>query len=242
MYDDRGRSVRLGPFPETMFGIYAELKVYLVEESDVKEPGTSFAGRIENHIEREVESLSASEFLTKIPRVLEQAGMKHVIEVDENDIVVYSSDQASQQDWDEAFKTALNLESSSKGTNGWWILVSGWNNEFKFRQDVTFKQKHTFAAPSMTLVIRALPAEWARQPEEAFDAWMSRLRTTLHDKGSVKEEENRVRPKFEKYLGDHQQLIKDAFAVRDLSQSLLINFSEIDVESFIKNYSAEQPS
>jgi hypothetical protein len=231
---------RIGPYPEGMYGIFAELKVYLVEESGTKEPADAFVGRVEKHIERGVESLAASDFLTKVRGVFGQAGMKHVIMMDKNDITIFDSDEESQEDWGQGFNAALDAESSSGGKGDWWILVSGWNEEFKFRQDVTFKHKHTLATPSIAFVIRALPAEWGRGSGEDFDAWLSRLQSTLGNKQSVKEEEIRVRPKIEKYLEDYKQLLKGAFAVRDFSQSLNINLSGIDLESFKANYSAEQ--
>ena len=92
----------------------------------------------------------------------------------------------------------------------------------------------------MTLVVRALPAEWGKRPDEDFAAWMSRLRSVLANKQAVKDEENQVRPKIEKYLEDYKQLLRGAFAVRDFSKDLRINLSQIDPESFERNYSAEQ--
>jgi hypothetical protein len=223
-----------------MYGIYVELGVYLVEGSEVKVPAASLVGRLERHIEREVESLTAGEFLTQIKGVAAQAGMKHVIGVEKDDVTIYSSDQESEEDWDEGFKAALDIQNSSEGTNSWWILMSGWNEEFKFRQDITFRKKHTLAAPSMTLVIRGLPAEWGKRPDEDFVAWMSRLRSTLANKQGVKDEENQIHPKMEKYIEDYKQLLKGVFAVRDFSKNLRINLSEIELESFKWDYSAEQ--
>jgi len=223
-----------------MYGILAELKIYLVEGLQAKEPSATFIGRIEKHIEREVESLTGRDFLTNIQRALQQAGMKRVIMMSKNDVNIYAYDQENKVDWSEAFETALK-QSSAKGTDEWWVLVSGSNEEFKFRQDVTFKERHSLAAPSMTLVIRALPEEWALQSGEDFGSWMQRLQQTLRDKESVKAEEIRIRPKIEKYLQDYQQLLKGAFAVRDFSQSLRINLSGIDLKSFKENYSVDQP-
>jgi hypothetical protein len=225
-----------------MYGIFAELKVYLVEESDAKGPPATFVGRIERHLEREVEGLTTNDFLSKIQGVLQQAGMKRVIMMNKNDVVTYAYDQENPKDWAEVFSAALKEGGSSKGLDEWWVLVSGWNEEFKFRQDITFKEKHTFAAPSMTLEIRALPAELALQPGENFDSWIHRLQLALSDKDGLKEEEIRIRPRIEKYLQDYQQLLKGAFAVRDLSQSLRINLSGIDLESFGENYSIDQAS
>jgi hypothetical protein len=226
--------------PEGMYGIYAELGVYLVEESGAKVPADTLVGRLEKHIEREVESLTAGEFLARIQGVAAQAGMKHVIGIEKDDVTIYASDQESEEDWDEGFKVALDAESASGGTDSWWVLMSGWNEEFKFRQDITFRKKHTLASPSMTLVIRALPAEWGKQPDEDFATWMSRLRSVLANKQGVKDEENQVHPKIEKYLEDYKQLLRGAFAVRDFSKNLRINLSEIELESFKWDYSAEQ--
>jgi hypothetical protein len=151
-------SAPIGHYPEGMYGIFAELKVYLVEESDAKGPPATFVGRIERHLEREVEGLTTNDFLSKIQGVLQQAGMKRVIMMNKNDVVTYAYDQENPKDWAEVFSAALKEGGSSKGLDEWWVLVSGWNEEFKFRQDITFKEKHTFAAPSMTLEIRAFPA------------------------------------------------------------------------------------
>jgi hypothetical protein len=82
----------------------------------------------------------------------------------------------------------------------------------------------------------------ALQPGENFDSWIHRLQLALSDKDGLKEEEIRIRPRIEKYLQDYQQLLKGAFAVRDLSQSLRINLSGIDLESFGENYSIDQAS
>jgi hypothetical protein len=218
----------------------AEFKVYLARESDAKEPPAGFVGKIAEHLEQEVESLTATDFLSKIQGVLQQAGMKRVIMTNRNDVATYAYDKENQKDWSEVFEAALKEESLAKGTAEWWVLVSGWNEEFKFRQDVTFKERHSLAAPSMTLVIRALPVEWAMQPGEDFGSWMQRLRLTLSDKEGVKQEELRIQPKIEKYLQEYQQLLKAAFAVRDISQSLRINLSGILLESFRENYSTEQ--
>jgi hypothetical protein len=223
-----------------MYGIFAELKVYLVEESGAKGPPTTFVGRIERHVEQEVESLTASDFLSRIQGVLQQAGMKRVIMMNKNDVTTYAYDQENQEDWGDAFKAALKEEGSSKGNDEWWIVVSGGNEEFKFRQAITFKEKHTLAAPSMALEIRALPAELALQSGENFDLWMQRLGLALRDKDGLKAEEIRIRPRIEKYLQDYQQLLKAAFAVREFSQSLTISLSGIDLKSFAENYYVEQ--
>jgi hypothetical protein len=53
----------------------------------------------------------------------------------------------------------LKQISSSEGTDEWWVLVTGSNQDFKFRQDITFREKHSLAAPSMTVAVRALPAD-----------------------------------------------------------------------------------
>lgn len=237
----RGASGPPSLYPEGMYGIFAELKVYLVEESDTKEPPATFVGRIERHIEREVESLTTKDFLMKIQGALKQARMNRVITMNKNDVNSYIADLDEQGYWDEPFEAALKEGNSSKGVDEWWILVSGWNEEFKFRQDVTFKEKHSLAAPSMTLVIRALPAEWAIKSGEDFGSWKQRLRLTLQDKKGVKAEENLMLPKIEKYLQDYQKLLKEVFAVRDFSQSLRINLSGTDLESVGLNHSPEQP-
>jgi hypothetical protein len=208
-----------------MYGIYAELKVYLAEESDLSSPQASLLGRIESHIEQEVETLASSDFLSKIKGVFEWVRMKHVIQMTQNDVIVYSSGQASQEDWEDAFMVALNLQNASKGTDAWWIIVSGSNEEFYFRQDVMFKQKHALATPSIAFVIRALPAYW-----------MERI------KYPMKIEDDLNRPKIEKYLDDYQQVIKDTFVVRDLSRSLRIDLSKVDQESIRENWSSEQTS
>ena len=166
--------------------------------------------------------------------------MKHVIEVEKDDVTIYASDQESEENWDAGFRAALDAETSSGGTDSWWILMSGWNEEFKFRQDVTFRKKHTLANPSMTLVIRALPAEWGKRPDENVAAWMSRLKSTLENKQGVKDEETQIHPKIEKYLEEYKQPLRGAFAVRDFSKSLRINLSGIELASFKWNYSAEQ--
>jgi hypothetical protein len=236
------RVAPIGPYPEGMYGIFAEIKVYLVKESDAKEPSTTLVGRIEKHLEQEVERLASSEFLSKIQGVLQQAGMKRVITINKNDVTTYSYDSKNREDWDEVFEAALKDESSSKGIDEWWIVVSGWTEEFRFRQTITFKAKHTLAAPSMTLEIRALPAEWALQSGENFDSWMERLKLAVGDKDGSKSEEIRVQPRIEKYLQDYQLLLKGVFAVRDLSQNLRINLSGIDMESFRENYDIEQCS
>jgi hypothetical protein len=226
--------------PEGMYGIYAELGVYLVEESGVKVPGDTLVGRLEKHIEREVETLTAGEFLTRIQGVAAQAGMKHVIAVEKDDVTIYASDQESEENWDAGFRAAIDAEGASGGTDSWWVLMSGWNGDLKFRQDITFRRKHTLASPSMTLVIRALPAVWGMQPDEDFAAWMSRLRSALANKQEVKDEEGRSYARMEKYLEDYEQLLRGAFAVRDFSKDMRINLSQIDPESFERNYSAEQ--
>ncbi|HUK75402.1 MAG TPA: hypothetical protein VLU99_06375 [Nitrososphaerales archaeon] len=230
-----------GPYPDGMYGIYAELNVYLVKASDGKPTSETFASRIARHIQREVESLTTRDFLTKIQGVLQQVGMKRVIMMSKNDFNIYSFAQENKEDWNQVFESALS-GSSSEETDEWWILTTGGNESFKFRQEVTFTEKHTLASPSMKLVIRALPEEWALQSGEGFGQWMQRLQQTLRDKGAVEAEEIRVRPKIERYLQDYQQLLKDTFSPGDLSQTLRINLSGIDLKSFSANYSVDQPS
>lgn len=224
-----------------MYGIYAELKVYLVEATAERSLSETFAGRIAKHLQQEVESLTTRDFLTKIQGVLQQAGMKRVIWVKKSDDTIYFVDQENKEDWNQVFESALNA-SHSEETEEWWILTTGGNEDFKLRQEVTFKEKHSLASPSMGLVIRALPVEWALQPGEAFGSWMQRLQQTLRDKDAVQAEETQVRPKIERYLQDYQQLLREAFATRDISQSLTINLSGINLESFRENYSVDQGS
>jgi|GEM_PF-6568552 len=231
----------VGPFATGMYGIYAELNVYLVEASDGKPLSETFAGRIAKHLQQEVESLTTRDFLTRIQGVLQQAGMKQVIWLKKNDATIYAFDQENKEDWSQVFESALS-GSSSKETDEWWVLTTGANEDFKLRQEVTFKERHSLASPSMTLVIRALPEEWALQAREGFGSWMQRLQQTLRDKDAVEAEEIRIRPKIDRYLQDYQQLLKDTFSVRDFSQTLRINLSGIDTKSFSANYFVDQPS
>src|ERR1700733_2284098 len=106
--------------PEGMYGIYAELKVYL-ENQSAKTSTATLAGRIEKHLEREVESITSSDFLTKIQGPLRQAGMKHVIMIERNDVTIYDSDKGDEENWDRAFGIAMNEGSSSKGADTWWF-------------------------------------------------------------------------------------------------------------------------
>jgi len=115
--------------PEGMYGIYAELGVYLVEESGAKVSSDSLVGRLEKHIEREVESLTAGEFLTRIQGVAAQAEMKHVIAVEKDDVTIFASDQESEENWDAGFRAAMDAERVSGGTDSWWVLMSGWNGD-----------------------------------------------------------------------------------------------------------------
>jgi hypothetical protein len=71
---------------------------------------------------------------------------------------------------------------------------------------------------------------------------MLRLQQTLRDKERVQTEEIRIRPRIEKYLQEYQQLLKAVFSVKEFSQTLRINLSGIDLESFRENYFAEQAS
>jgi hypothetical protein len=93
------RGCRLGPYPEEMYGIFAEIKVYLGDGSS-SIPSSTFASRIERHIEREVESLNARDFLTKIQEALPKAGMKRVLTISKNDVNTYFFDWQGQDEWD----------------------------------------------------------------------------------------------------------------------------------------------
>jgi len=225
-----------------MYGIIANLKVYFVDDSEENRVSTTVVGRIEKHFEQKMESLTTKDFLTNIQRVLQQAGMRRVIRMNRNDRYVYNPDQPREVDWSNAFEVAQKEGASSKGRDEWWILVSGWNQQFKFRQDVMFKEKHALSVPPMVIEIRALPAAWAQLPGEDFGVWMQRLELALRDKEGVKTEEVRLRPQIEKYLQDYEKLLKDSFPTRDFSQSLTINLSGIDLKSFGENYSTEQTS
>jgi hypothetical protein len=227
--------------PEGMYGIFAKFDVYLT--GPPRQKGHSSAiSRLENRFSQVVEPLTYPEFITGIRAVLQTAGMKHVLTMSRGDTTMHIAGNEEHDDWDKSFEAALTGAINESERNELWILVSGWNDDFKFRQEVTFKEKHNLASPSISLVIRALPEEWAFQPGEALSSWMQRLRQTLHDKGAVEAEETRVRPKIERYLSDYQQLLKGAFSIRDLKQTLRINLSGIDLISLGQNYSLDYPS
>ncbi len=240
--DEGPRGTTMGTSPEGMYGITAELKVHLASIDSVKDRSDSLVARIEKHIQREVEGITASDFLTRIQWVLQRAGLKRVLMVNKNDVNVFVADEKRMSNWEEAFEAAMNEKTRSKGADECWVLVSGSSGDFKFRQDVTFKEKHALAAPPISIVIRAFPAEWGLQPGEGSDGWMNRLKAILSDKDGVKAEEVRVKPKMEKYLLDYQQLLKGSFPVQDISQALSINLSGINVESFKEFYSKEHGS
>jgi len=228
-----------GPSPQGMYGIYSKLRVTIDGQSSAKSSDRTLAGRIESHLERTVEHLSSEDFLKKIKEVLQAMGMRGVLAINRNDVFIFNHDDGESVDWDEAFEVATNAATSVKGADSWWILVSGSNGDFKFRQDVTFKRKHSLASPSMEIVIRALPAEWAPQPTESSNTWKSRLGQTLHDKKAVKSEETLVRPRIESYLQRYQQLLVTTFGGA-VSQEVRIELSKIDLGSFQENYSTEQ--
>jgi hypothetical protein len=71
---------------------------------------------------------------------------------------------------------------------------------------------------------------------------MQRLQAAMRDKEGVKRQETSVRPRVEKYLQDYQQLLRETFSVRDLSQSLRIDLSGIELEAFKENYPIDQGS
>ena len=223
-----------------MYGIVAELKVYLVEPS-AKETSPTLVGRIERHVERVVEGVTSADFLKKIQRALWRAGMRRALILKKDDYDIYVYDEETQDNWDRAFGIAFAGSGSSKGTDGWWILVSGWNDDFRFREDVTFAEKHTLAAPSMKIVIRALPAEWAPRSGEGMESTASRLRRMLQDRDGVNAEELRVRPKIEGYIQDYKRFLQEEFAVKEFSESLRVNLSAIDPAAFGENYYIEQP-
>lgn len=230
-----GRSA--GPLPEGMYGIYAELQLHLTTESQTK--GTGLVGRIEGHVEHQTEAISAENFLVTIKDVLQKAGMKHVIGLEKNDVTVFDSDEESEQDWDEAFDAAMGSEKSSGG-NEWWILVSGRNEDFEFRQDVEFKRKHALSEPPIRLVIRALPVEWGKKASEDTATWIARLRFVKENKNGLKEQEAAALPKIAKYIEGYRLLLGEAFPVRDISQSVSINLAGVDLEALSSDYSTEQ--
>jgi hypothetical protein len=224
-----------------MYGIISELKVTLEGQSGPKPSAATLASRIESHLKGAVENLSSHDFLKKIEGALQGAGMRKVLSVKINDVAVFSYDgQKGGEAWDGAFEVASKAAAASKGTDEWWILVTGSDGDFKFRQDVTFKQKHSFASPSMQIVIRALPAEWAPKPVEGSGAWASRLRQILRDKEAVKAVEAQAQPRIDAYLQEYQRILKSAFTISDFSRELRIDLSKTDVESFRGNYENEQ--
>src|SRR5438552_948543 len=99
-------STPVGPSAQGMYGIVAELKVFFARESDAKEPSVTLIGRIERHVEREVESLTVGDFLKRIQGTLRKMGMKRVIMMNKSDVNIYYCGQNNLGNWDEAFEAA----------------------------------------------------------------------------------------------------------------------------------------
>jgi hypothetical protein len=224
-----------------MYGIFAKLSVYFAPLGENKESFT-LVDRIKGELQEKVEPFTAREFLMRIQKIVHQVGARRVIVLNRDDFSIYSPDQPREADWESAFQIALKESESSKGSEEWWILVSGSNDQFKFKQGATLKEKHSLSTPSIAIEIRALPADLAKLPGEDFETWMKRLSSALHDKDGIVATEGRSRAAMEKYLLDYEGLLKEEFPAAKFSQSLNIDLSGINLESFRENYFFEHES
>lgn len=221
----------IGNLPDGMYGIFATLKGY----SAPNRMSQTVVRRFEKSFERKVEKTRSRDFLARIQGILQRQGMKRVIMINRNDRYIYGPDQSREEDWSRAFEIAANEATDSEGTEEWWIRTLGNDQQFKFRQSVAFREKHLRASPMIVIEIEALPVDWARGSQEDFNTWMNRLEQALAHKEGVKAKEAQLRPAIDSYLNDYQRLLKDSFPIEDVSKSLKIDLSGIELQSFYEN-------
>ncbi|HYB76178.1 MAG TPA: hypothetical protein VEC08_04395 [Nitrososphaerales archaeon] len=224
--------LRVAPETYGRYGIRAELQVYFTQPNSLIQLESGLTGRLKDRFETETENVTSRSFLVSMGDILKSLGMTHVTTIEIDDYYVFWSEVEAKESWNEAFMTALNSKQISNEHGEVYLISNGVTKDFKFEQDIQFRPKHALDHPTISILIRATPAEWIPSEGEDLQAFSDRLTVALADKQGVNVKEAESREKIQRFLGDYQQKLRGTFPVAKISQELMVDLGAIVVKDF----------
>ena len=228
--------------PETYgrYGIRVELQAYFSPPAALMQLESQRTGRLKADLGSQLEEITARDFVAKIDEPLKQAGMTHVTTFEIDDYYVLWSEVETKENLDDAIRTALASTQIAKDTAEVYIVSNGTTKDFKFEQDVTFRPKHPFDHPPISILVRAVPAEWIPLAGEDLQPWSERLSTILKDKEGVARLEVTSRTKMQQFIEDYKRELAGVFPIARFAQELMIDLSAVSVKDFKKEARIER--
>jgi len=210
----------------------ATLQIYL-NQAEAPERKAGVGGWIDEHVresERDVDGLTAADFLTAAGRFLETTGVKSVYDIWFDQRVVYrvSKDREDDDNHKEALSKAIDSSKTSKdhlkeigvwshGTSGGFYL------EFTLR----FRRMHKEGSPPLILEVAGNPNELTDPSGKSQFELDDRLTALTSSSSEVEKENARIRPEFEAKLQELQGTLKQVFDVKSISQDVKIDVGSI---------------
>ncbi len=190
-------------------------------------------GWIEQHVgesEKEVDSLTAVDFLNAAGRFLELTGVESVYDIWFDHSVVYrvSKEREGEDNHKEALSKAIDSSKASKDhLKEIGIWSHGMTADFYLEFRLRFRRIHSAGAPALLLEVAGNPSDLTDPTGKSQFDLDDRLTTLESNKSDVDKENAQIKPQFEVKLQELQGNLKQAFKVKDIKQDVRIDVGSI---------------
>lgn len=206
------------------------LRIYL-DQTATPESRKGVVGWVEEHVgehEKEVDGMSATDFLSSAGKFLEEMGIKSVYDVWFDRDVIYRVPKEREQE--DNHKEAL-AKAASYSENGHFKEIGIWSHgmsgDFYLEFRLRFKRVHDKGSPSLILEVAGNPRELTDPTGENQFELDDRLKRLESSKADIEKENAQISRRFETKLKELQGIIKQFFRVRNIDQNLKVDVGSI---------------
>jgi hypothetical protein len=208
------------------------LQVFL-DQVEAPERKAGVVGWIEERVGepgKEVDSMTAVDFLTSASRFLELTGAESVYDVwfDHNVVFRVSKEREDEDNHKEALSSAIE---SSKGSNAHMKEIGIWSHgvsgDFYLELRLRFRRMHDVGSPAMILEVGGNPSELTDPGGESQFELDDRLTSLEGSKDDVEKENAQIKPKFEAKLNELEDDLRQAFKVKYIKHDSTIDVGSI---------------
>ena len=179
--------------------------------------------------DKEVDSMTAADFLTAAGSFLERTGVKSVYDVWFDHSVIFRVAEEQEEEDNHRLALAKALESSKTSSDhmkeiGIWS--HGTSGDFYLEFRLRYRRVHDARSPSLILEVGGNPSELTDASGDGQFELDDRLTTLEASKDDVEKENAQIKPRFEEKLQELQNALRQTFKVKDIRQD-----SSVDVAS-----------